>query len=415
MGYSFNDFKNDLQGLLGGGGGGGGTPPPTTTTMTPQIGLDTPPPGARPLADNLPRIIDAAPKISIGGGGGGGDGSATDKIPLEYWSMLGPTLEKIFDQGINLYNQDQNQRPSVSPGTDAYLRGLMKRGTEGSSLVDESQSSLWKMIGGGYRNPGLDILDKYTNPRQNPATDMITRASGAVNPAMQGIKDVASGSQLGGNPYFEQVLNKSLDKIKSNYMDIAVPTIQGKFGLSGGYNRNAESDALAKARAEAGGLLSAATNQAYFGNYDRERGYQDTAQGRLGDLGQRSIENLFRGGQLIGDNYNTGQERGLRAGGMYSDVYGGDVNHILSAINAAPGIANQDYVDLKAIGEAGQGQDRIARDNKMWDWENLGRLNSLVTGRDPMGVPRAQQVPQEGMLDQILKGATIIGLLGGGI
>jgi hypothetical protein len=80
-----------------------------------------------------------------------------------------------------------------------------------------------------------------------------------------------SGANLNGNPYLDAILGKTRENV--------IGSVNDQFGMSGRYGSGMHQAILERELADA-------ENQARFGNYNMERGYQQDAIGQAGGLMQ---------------------------------------------------------------------------------------------------------------------------------
>jgi len=161
-------------------------------------------------------------------------------------------------------------------------------------------------------NPYQGQTVAQLNPYQTGALDATaTRAmqgSPVVNAASGELQRTLGGDYLNqGNPYLTNVIDKTLGDVTRNYNNVIRPQQDALMARSGS-----------------------------FGNSGVQSTINDQVYGLAGQLG------------------------GLASQMRYQD-YGAERNRMGNAVNQAPLIANQDYVDANALGQAGaqyQGQEQ---------------------------------------------------------
>jgi hypothetical protein len=146
----------------------------------------------------------------------------------------------------------------------AWAKPYILKGLENSSKVfDEQQPDLNR----------YGAMQRDTYGRVAPGAEQgIMGAQSLVNRNL-------SGENLKGNPYVEGIINRTRENVTGQVNDQFGPA--GRFGS--GYHAKILADELAKAE-----------NEARFGNYNRERGYQQDA---IGDS-----QNLMGGAQGLLNN-----------------------------------------------------------------------------------------------------------------
>lgn len=92
-----------------------------------------------------------------------------------------------------------------------------------------------------------------------------------------------NGDNLNGNPYLDAILGRTRNDVTNQVND--------QFGMAGRYGSGAHQQVLER-------TLADAENQARFGNYNTERGYQQDAIGQSGNLMQGSQSLLNNAAEL---------------------------------------------------------------------------------------------------------------------
>lgn len=194
--------------------------------------------------------------------------------------------------------------------------------------------------------------------------------------AAQGqLQDTLSGTYLNGEtPGFQGALNAATRPIIDNYTKTIMPGLDSNFSSAGRYGSGAH------AMAEG-----------------------DAANGLSNTLGDITSQMTYQ---------NYGDERNRQIQGMLF----------------APELANQDYKDIAAQGEAGAGQDAFAQSqidaelqkynynaNKDYNWASqyLGLLNGAQGGSQTTTAPRPQANPFTGALGGAGVGAQIGSIIPG--
>lgn len=109
----------------------------------------------------------------------------------------------------------------------------------------------------------------------------------ALNYSMLGPKSdigygTAAGNWLNSNPYIDEVVNNTTQQIADNYNKSYIPQALSSFASSGRYGSGLFQKTLADTQSQMNKDVGNAANQAYYNNYNTERGYQENALSRLG-------------------------------------------------------------------------------------------------------------------------------------
>jgi hypothetical protein len=151
-------------------------------------------------------------------------------------------------------------------------------------------------IGGSApeQNPAYTTQAPYLKDVYSKSQKLFNSGAGQTPPWLQEFfknaagggmnSQTASGQYLNSNPYIDAMFNKASEGVTRNYTNAVVPTIRGNFGMAGGYNRGSEQMALGDAQRNLGSTLGNLSTDIYGGNYARERGFMENAQGRNMDV-----------------------------------------------------------------------------------------------------------------------------------
>jgi hypothetical protein len=163
-----------------------------------------------------------------------------------------------------------------------------------------------------------------------------------------------SGANLQGNPYLDAILGKTRDNVISNVND--------QFGMSGRYGSGMHQAILERELADA-------ENQARYGDYAQERGYQQDAIGQAGQLMQGSQGLLNNAAELpwIGVQAANGAVRQASNGyGTTTQTSSPGIGQML--MGAAMGGLNAYAGNPKAFSDR-----RLKRDiERIGDWDDKG-------------------------------------------
>lgn len=236
--------------------------------------------------------------------------------------------------------QQQTTQTQSSSGPPAFIQPFLQRGVQKLEDLFNANPNAPKYF------PG-ETIAPFSGETQSAISRLAARGAGGspvVGSAQQNNYDTTSGKflDLKSNPYFQDALTASLEPSTRNFNNSVLPAITSQFAMSGRGSSGAHesavmdsADILARAQAGAGATMGANV-------YNNERGLQR------------------------------------------------------DAVNAAPALANQDYIDINQLGSAGQTKDNqaqakidesIARynydNNSQWDYIN--RYLASVNGGYPGG------------------------------
>lgn len=194
---------------------------------------------------------------------------------------------------------------------------------------------------GYYPNQTVAPMSGYTEGSIDSLFNRGLNGSPTVAAANQSTQDTLGGNYLNGNQYLSGAINAATQPLLQNFTNTIMPSLDSMYSSAGRYGSGAQ---------------------------DQSR--QQAAQTLEGQIGNISTNMAY-------SNYNDERQRMMQAGLL------------------APTLAQQDYADIAAMGQAGQGIDQYNQGlinanidkynynaNAPWNFLNdyVGLLNGAVGG-----------------------------------
>ena len=261
-----------------------------------------------------------------------GGGGQTQTTSSEIDPMLKPYISFGLDEAKSLYQQEGPQYyPEAtyipaSAQTTSALQAAQQRATAGSPLVPQAQAT-------------ISGLQQAVNPA---LAGYQTLQGGVPSMALPATQATASGAYLGANPYLSSAMAGAADVAKQQYYDAIQGTRSGA-SQAGRYGSNAMFDQTSKAQQNLANALSQEAGRLMYQNYGQERGLQESAVGRLGDISQQQFQ------QQLAATQGLGSLAEAQAGRQ------------MSAAQLAPQMAQADYADIQQLLATGKTQEDYAR------------------------------------------------------
>jgi len=316
-------------------------------------------------------------------------------------TQVDPTIQPFLSFGLGeaqrLYQAggpeyfagDTFVRPSDT--TQTGLQALEQRAMMGNPLVGAAQGAVQGAIQ-GQQNPAAQMYQNiYGQAASSPTNQFFTGLmGGSVNPAMAGTQATASGQYLSGNPFFQGAFAPAAQAATQQFQT-AIGDIGSAASRAGRYGSGAMSTLQDRASNQLAQQLSNTAGQLAYQNFAAERGMQEAAQGRLGNLAQQNIVNQMAGATGLGQNYQQALATQLAATGGVGQTFGQDMARQLTAAGMAPGLAQSDYQDIQNLLAAGQAREgytgqQLQSDINRFNFlqnapqQNLGTFLSSVYG-----------------------------------
>ena len=256
------------------------------------------------------------------GGGGGSTTETTQNIDpaiLPYITYGLDEAKGLYGaEGPNYYGDD-TYVPASSQTTNA-LQMAEDRARAGSPMIGEAQNTISGMQ--SAVNPALSNYQSLTG--------------GIPSGALAGTQATARGDYLSaGNPYFSQMM-ASATTPAINQFNKSIGDIGSRAALSGRYG----SGAMGKMESQASqNLADSLTNRAAelaYSNYGAERGRQEQAITRLGDISNQDFSQRLAAAQGLGSLSESQAQRQMNAAQL------------------APQMAAADYQDINQLAQVGQ-------------------------------------------------------------
>ena len=137
-----------------------------------------------------------------------------------------------------------------------------------------------------YVSPAQQYLDalqaQETLARAAPGT--LQAGQTAFERSMQQTGETAGGAFLGGSPYLQNVIESATRPITQQLTEQTLPAIASGFSRAGRYGSGAMERATSGATEKASQAIGDIASQLAYGDYARERGYQQQAIGQQAQL-----------------------------------------------------------------------------------------------------------------------------------
>lgn len=254
----------------------------------------------------------------------------------------------------------------------------------------------YSSIMAGGNNPALqqyqNIYNLASAPNAGESVYQSLASGGFTNPALQGAQATAGGQFLTGNPFFQGAFQPAAMAATQQFNQ-AIQDVTSQASRAGRYGSGAMGQLQDRASMQLANALSNTAGNLAYQNYAAERGLQESALGRLGELGQQGVLNRIAGAQGLTSGQQSRIENMLAATGGMAGAFTGDIGQRLAAagqldaalqgltgsrLAAAGGIANvagsdlsrqlaaaesaretarEDYFDIAQLAAAGQAQE----------------------------------------------------------
>ncbi|KQO79436.1 tail fiber domain-containing protein [Rhizobium sp. Leaf262] len=230
-------------------------------------------------------------------------------------------------------------------GTTA--QDALKSGTMFSNPAIAQTNAITNGIKTNYVNPAAGQaanLNGYTNAASGLQTNQATNLATAYNPALANLQKTAAGSNIGANPYLEQAVANSNQKIAEQLGNVTLPTIQGQAAGMGRLGSNASASLINNATSTAADAMSKNALDMYQAQYNNDVSAMLQANNQVASAYNSDVSNAMNANANLATT-NTAQQ-GQRIAG--TQLYG-NLNQDAAALNQAG-----QGLQLQGAGQAGQ-------------------------------------------------------------
>jgi len=266
--------------------------------------------------------------------GGGGGGGQTTQTTQNIDPAILPYITYGLDEAQGLYQSDtpsyypSNTYVPASATTTEALRSAEERARRGSPLIPEAQSTISGMQ--SAVNPALSNYETLTG--------------GIPSGALAGTETTAGGSYLSaGNPYFSSMMASAAKPAVTEF-NKAIRDIGSRTAASGRYGSGAMGELEGTASENLANSLTQRAAELAYSNYGAERGRQEQAVARLGDITNQQFNQQLSAAQGLGSLTESQAQRQMNAAQL------------------APSLAMADYSDINQLAKIGQTEEQYAKD-----------------------------------------------------
>ena len=264
-------------------------------------------------------------------GGGGGQTTQTtqniDPAILPYITYGLDEAKTLYGADSPEYYPDATYVPASSQTLSA-LDAAQARATAGNPLIPQAQSTISGMQ--SAVNPALSNYETLTG--------------GIPSGALAGTETTAGGSYLSaGNPYFSNMMASAAAPAVTEF-NKAIRDIGSRSASSGRYGSGAMGELEGVASKNLADALTNRAAELAYSNYGAERGRQEQAVARLGDITNQQFNQQLSAAQGLGSLTESQAQRQMNAAQL------------------APSLAMADYSDINQLAKIGQTKEQYAKD-----------------------------------------------------
>ena len=237
-------------------------------------------------------------------GGGGGSSQTNNELDPNVVPYVRDALSKqqeLYNAGAPEYYADQTYLDPNSQQQQAINMGTAQA-QAGNPYLSQAQDTV-----GGLQSSVNPALAGYKSLQGNNITTGTNKAlagyeslqGGNVNGALAGTQATARGDYLQNNPNFDAVMNTAGRKVTDQY-NTATNNTFSDVSQAGRYGSNAHARLQAGNAGKLANSLADTAGQYAYQNYGAERGNQENAIGRLGNISNNQFNQQLQATQGLG-------------------------------------------------------------------------------------------------------------------
>lgn len=195
-----------------------------------------------------------------------------------------------------------------------------------------------------FSNPALaqsSGLNGYTNAASGLQQNQANQLASGNNPAMDYLRSTASGSEIGKNPYLDQMVSNSQDQIAQKLQNITNPAINSQAASLGRMGSGAFASQLVNAQTSAANEMAKVATDMYGNQYNADKQSQMAAAGQLGQFYNSDVSNAMNANQALSNTSNAQQSQRLAGTSLYGDLANSQEATRQNAANSANAQFNQ--------------------------------------------------------------------------
>ncbi|KQY14430.1 hypothetical protein ASD31_09185 [Rhizobium sp. Root482] len=305
-------------------------------------------------------------------------------------------------QAPGQYNQNfQNPALAQAAGNANYTNGAGQTAQGLQNYQNSAIGNIQSMLGytnpaaqqaqnlGNFQNSAVGQASQY-NSFENAASGLQTQQAQQLqngsNPALDYLKNTASGANIGKNAYLDSMVSNQQDQIANKLKNVTAPGIDSQAAAMGRMGSSAYATQRNNAESTAAEQMSRVATDMYGAQYNQDVQNQMNAAGQYGNFANQDVSNRLNANQALSQT-SQAQEQARQSGtGLYGDLQNSQNQQRLAGTQLYGSMAqDQQNSRLNAAGQLGQlndsqNQQRLAGNQNyanILDSQNSQRLNGM--------------------------------------
>jgi hypothetical protein len=266
---------------------------------------------------------------------------------------------------------------NIANGSTAGQNYTNAAGAGAAALTNYNNSAIPAFQGmANYLNPamsGVANAGNYTNSAANLQQNQANNLATGSNPAMDFLKQTASGANIGNNPYLDKMVSNQQDAIANKLKNSTNPAIDSQAAAAGRYGSGAFASMRNSAESTASESMGRVAQDLYGAQYQQDQMNQMNAANSYGALHNSDVANRMNANQALSQTDNNQQSQRLAGSQLYGSM--ADAQNA-ARLNATNSWSNAN--DSQQNARLGANQNYAS----IMDSQNAARQNATNSNRD---------------------------------
>jgi hypothetical protein len=227
---------------------------------------------------------------------------------------------------------------------------------------DQTGNNTLKSLTGGVNlgtNGAASGVSNFLNTTTNPATQQAANSNNfnnaamglqtqqanklatEQNPANANLAAMASGANIGKNPYLDQSVSNATQKIADQLANVTNPQIMGGAAGAGRLGSNAFASQLNNAQSAAADAMTKTATDMYANQFNTDTNYMLNANSQVAQNYNNNVNNAIAANANLAGTSNNQQSQRLNGTQLYGDLYKSQQQNTLSGLGLMNDIYNQ--------------------------------------------------------------------------
>lgn len=275
------------------------------------------------------------------------------------------------DQAPGKYDQNYvNPATAQAKGLSGYTNDAGKTAAGLQNYNNSAIGNIQSML--GFQNPAMQNasqfqnfqnsavgqaanLGNFTNAAAGLQTQQANQLQNSNNPAMDMLKNTASGAEVGKNAYLDQMVSNQQDRIADKLKNVTNPGIDSSAVAAGRMGSGAYASQRNTAEGAAASEMAKVATDMYGNQYNVDKDRQMNAAGQYGNFANQDVANRMQANANLANTSNQEQAQRISGIGLSGELQNAQNQARMQGSEMYGNMASQNYQNnLNAATQLGQ-------------------------------------------------------------